>query len=60
MNEAAEADKGAVTLINQWIEKGLVQQDANGQPNIIGNAQDQAEEQMFVNQRLKFELNDSS
>ena len=40
MNEAAEADKGAVALINQWIEKGLVQQDANGQPNIVGNVED--------------------
>ena len=50
MNEAAEADKGAVALINQWIEKGLVQQDANGQPNIIGNAEDQVEGQMFTSQ----------
>ena len=40
MYEAAEADKGAVSLINQWIEKGLVQQDANGQPNIVGNVED--------------------
>ena len=40
MNEAAEADKGAAALINEWIEKGLIQQDANGRPNIIGNAED--------------------
>ena len=49
MNEAAERDKGAAALINDWIEKGFVKPDSNGQPNIVGNAEDQEEEEMFVN-----------
>ena len=30
-------------LINDWIEKGFVKPDSNGQPNIVGNAEDQEE-----------------
>ena len=48
MNEAAERDKGAANLINEWIEKGFVKPDSNGQPNIVGNAEDQENGNMFT------------
>ena len=38
MEEETKNDKGAANLIREWAEKGAVEFDGNGVPNIIGNA----------------------
>ena len=46
INQEASQDKGAADILRQWIESGEVAIGANGMPNIIGNREEQSEEQM--------------
>lgn len=46
INQEASQDKGAADILRQWIESGEVAIGANGMPNIIGNREEQPEEQM--------------
>ena len=42
----ASQDKGAADILRMWIESGAVAIDKDGQPNIIGNQEEQQEEPM--------------
>ena len=42
----ASHDKGAADILRMWIESGAVAIDKDGQPNIIGNQEEQQEEPM--------------
>ena len=48
LQEEANEDRGAAKLIRDWADQGLVQIDTSGQPNVVGNAEDQNEEAMQV------------
>ena len=48
LQEEANEDRGAAKLLRDWADQGLVQLDTSGQPNIIGNAEEQKEEPMQV------------
>lgn len=37
MDQEASEDKGAASILREWINKGEVAIDASGMPNIIGN-----------------------
>ena len=46
MEEETKNDKGAANLIREWAEKGAVEFDGNGVPNIIGNAGEMGMQEM--------------
>ena len=43
MSQDANEDKGAASILRQWISNGEVAIGVNGMPNIIGNSNEQVE-----------------
>ena len=46
MSQEASEDKGAASILRQWIDEGEVAIDSKGMPNIIGNRNDISEQPM--------------